>query len=449
MALELPWWARDEVGLPELIAPSRGRLVPPRDAEALAGALVEIADMPAGRANRSGPGRPSIRAGALRPTQGDGKAARFVRETGLTGVRVALLHPSYWPEVRRGGERLVHDVARGMARRGHDVTVLASHRARTRVATEQGVRVVRSYRPPTKPLHRRGYEYHLTNVPTAFARTLAGGYDVAHAFSLADAWAAVHAHTVGGPPVVYSFIGIPTREWSTSARYRLPMALKAVRGSAAVTVLSEAAAAHFRRQLLRDPMVVPGSVSLEEFAVRRPPAAAPTLVCAASLSDPRKQGPLLLRAFEKLRRTRPDARLELVGVSDPHQGGAELNLPAGAVRRELRDDGALARAYAGATASVLASVEEAFGLVVVESFAAGTPVAGVRSGALAELLADQRVGALAEPGDEAGLLAAAMDRALELGEDPATATVCREHAARYDESVVLPRYEALYEGALR
>ena len=78
--------------------------------------------------------------------------------------------------------------------------------------------MVRSYRPPTKPLHRRGYEYHLTNVPTAFARTLAGGYDVAHAFFLADAWAAVQAHAVGGPPVVYSFIGIPTREWPASAR---------------------------------------------------------------------------------------------------------------------------------------------------------------------------------------------------------------------------------------
>jgi glycosyltransferase involved in cell wall biosynthesis len=93
-------------------------------------------------------------------------------------------------------------------------------------------------------------------------------------------------------------------------------------------------------------------------------------------------------------------------------------------------------------------VHEAFGLVVVESLAAGTPVAGVRSGALPELLADERVGALAEPGDEAGL-AEAMDRALALGADPATAAVCREHAARYEEKVVLPRYEALYEEALR
>jgi len=43
MALELPVVGTDEVGLPELIGPDRGRLVAPRDAEALAGALVELA----------------------------------------------------------------------------------------------------------------------------------------------------------------------------------------------------------------------------------------------------------------------------------------------------------------------------------------------------------------------------------------------------------------------
>lgn len=48
MALELPVVGTDEVGLTELIGPDRGRLVPPRDAEALAGALVELAALPAG-----------------------------------------------------------------------------------------------------------------------------------------------------------------------------------------------------------------------------------------------------------------------------------------------------------------------------------------------------------------------------------------------------------------
>ena len=48
MALELPVVGTDEVGLPELIGPDRGRLVAPRDAEALAGALVELAALAPG-----------------------------------------------------------------------------------------------------------------------------------------------------------------------------------------------------------------------------------------------------------------------------------------------------------------------------------------------------------------------------------------------------------------
>lgn len=60
-------------------------------------------------------------------------------------MRIALLHPSYWPEGRRGGERLVHYVAVGLRREGHDVTVLTSHRARTATAVEEGVTVVRRY----------------------------------------------------------------------------------------------------------------------------------------------------------------------------------------------------------------------------------------------------------------------------------------------------------------
>jgi colanic acid/amylovoran biosynthesis glycosyltransferase len=59
MALELPVVGTDEVGLPELIGPDRGRLVAPRDAAALAAALVAVAELPAservalGRAGRA------------------------------------------------------------------------------------------------------------------------------------------------------------------------------------------------------------------------------------------------------------------------------------------------------------------------------------------------------------------------------------------------------------
>jgi glycosyltransferase involved in cell wall biosynthesis/GT2 family glycosyltransferase len=46
LAMELPVVATDEVGLPELVRPEWGRLVPPRDPEALAAAIAELLALP-------------------------------------------------------------------------------------------------------------------------------------------------------------------------------------------------------------------------------------------------------------------------------------------------------------------------------------------------------------------------------------------------------------------
>src|SRR3954453_2336516 len=35
------------------------------------------------------------------------------------GIRVALLSPAFWPEVRRGGERIVAELAHGLVEQGH------------------------------------------------------------------------------------------------------------------------------------------------------------------------------------------------------------------------------------------------------------------------------------------------------------------------------------------
>lgn len=359
-------------------------------------------------------------------------------------MRVALLHPSYWPEVRRGGERLVHDVAAGLAARGHDVTLVTSHRARRSVSTEDGFRVIRNWRPPTRLVHRRAYEFHLTNAPAVAAELLAGEYDVAHAFHPVDAWAAALVRRV---PFVYSMNGIPVRQFLVGRRYRLAMLEAAVERASAVTVLSEAAAEPFERFLLRRAEVVPGGVLAGAFDVRGDGNGPPTVICAASLNDARKRGPLLMEAFERLRARRPDVRLALAGLDDPTQGEEPLRLPDGAVLAPVTDSAQLARAYAGAAVSVLPSVYEAFGLVLVESLAAGTPAVAARSGACPEVLDDERVGRLFEPDDPADL-ARALDEALDLAADPETEARCREHAARWSWDRILPRYEELYARAI-
>ena len=128
--------------------------------------------------------------------------------------------------------------------------------------------------------------------------------------------------------MVATLHGIPTRQYLVARRYRLEMLRSVAAGADECTVLSEAAADPFRRYLLREPRVLAPGVVTSAFA-GRPTLDRPTLFCAASLGDPRKRGELLLGAFERVHRRRPQARLVLAGGRDPVMSGAGPALAAG------------------------------------------------------------------------------------------------------------------------
>jgi glycosyltransferase involved in cell wall biosynthesis len=115
---------------------------------------------------------------------------------------------------------------------------------------------------------------------------------------------------------------------------------------------------------------------------------------------------------------------------------------------DVASTAALASAYARSSATVLPSVEEAFGLVLVESLAAGTPVVAARSGAGREIVTDDRIGRLFDADDEADL-ARAIEEAIELAADAETPARCRGRAADYDWSRIIGDYETLYESVIR
>jgi phosphatidyl-myo-inositol alpha-mannosyltransferase len=350
-------------------------------------------------------------------------------------VRIALLHPTYWPEVRRGAERIVNGLARWLAAEGHEVTVLTTHRSARARTTEDGVHVIRSWRPPDRLMARRAYEDFLGTIPAQAWDVSRGEYDVAHAFHSVSAWAALQAAGRGGPPVVFTSTGITTRGYLVARRYRMDMNLTAAAGAASCSVFSEAAAVPFARYLLRTPDVIPPGVDCADFALDVPRAAAPTIAYTGSLSDPRKRLPLLFDAFAELRRERSDARLVLAGKREPW---LDLDLPEGAECLPGDPTDAVPRLLGSAHVAVLPSVEEGFGVALVEALAAGTPVVAARSGAGPEIVADG-VGELFEP-DSRDDLVAALRRALELGP---VAEACRAHAQQWDWSAVGPLYEAL------
>jgi glycosyltransferase involved in cell wall biosynthesis len=285
-------------------------------------------------------------------------------------------------------------------------------------------------------------------VPQRIRRLLRGRFDLAHALLPVEGWAAAQARRLGGPPYVLSIHGILNREYLVHRRYRLEMLRSAMAAAAATSVLSEAAAEPFHRYALGEPVILPGGVVCAEYAGERSPADAPTLLCAASLGDPRKRGPLLLDAFARLRDRRQGARLVLAGGQDPYGGRTDDGLGEGVERLELDRTDSLARAYRSAWATVLPSIHEAFGLVLLESLASGTPVVAARSGAAPDVAGGNGTGRLFEPDDEDDL-ARAMSEALDLATAPDSAERCREQARRYDWDRVVERYERVYEDAVR
>jgi phosphatidyl-myo-inositol alpha-mannosyltransferase len=361
-------------------------------------------------------------------------------------MRVALLTPTYWPEVRRGSERVVHDLGVTLAGNGHDVTVVTTHPAASAETEEEGMRVLRARRPPQPP-GLRTHEYHLTGIPNAYLTLTGRPFDVAHCFFPTDAWAAVRARARGGPPVIASTHGIPTREYLVARRYRIEMQLEIARRAAEVSVLSEAAAVPYRRYLLRDPVILPGGVLSGAFDSEARPAPRPILFCASSVGDPRKRADLLFNAFGRLRRDHPDAVLRIARSRDPFMSGAEPPLPEGAEWVDVAAADSLARAYAEATVTVNPAIAEAFGLVLIESLAAGTPVVADESGAGPEIVVDSS-GRLFRP-DDPDDLARALAEAIALAGDAGTAAACRERAADFEWGRVVERYEDVYERVVR
>jgi glycosyltransferase involved in cell wall biosynthesis len=360
-------------------------------------------------------------------------------------VRAALLNPCFFPEVTRGSERLIRELANGLVASGHEPTLITSHPGAPSRSDEDGLQVIRHWRPPDARLTRRLYPDYLTHVPFSYASLRAGSYDIAGAFYPTDALAAVRWAERSGRPAVFSYGGLPDRAVLADRRHKLRILERAVRGSAAVVTSSRTAAEAMRRWMGVDARPIYPGVDLDAFAPNGTGRAAePTIFCAASPDDSRKRVGLLAAAFARVRRERRDARLVLI---EPRS--------ADTLRRNgLDGDGielipqvdapaALAPIYRHAWVTALTAYREAFGLVLVESLACGTPVVGTRDGAVPEVVNGDAIGRLFD-GDDERAVARALLEGLELATDTATPAACRARAEEFSTARCAREYESLY-----
>jgi phosphatidylinositol alpha-mannosyltransferase len=357
-------------------------------------------------------------------------------------MRLALLHPYSWPEIRRGGERYAHDLAWWLARQGHEVDYITAAEAPA-VESADGFRMVRLGRRDRPRLERRGFTpldtFGLTVTPWITRHR----YDVVHAMVPA---AAIAATTVR-QRVVYTAIGNAAPLLQPGRRKDRAIFRAAVRSARVTTALSASAATAAESVTGTRPRVVHPGLRLDVFTPDlRPRTGAPSLLFAAAVNDPRKRLGLLLDAMPAVLDVLPDTRLMVAGPGElPASIPPRVQSAIDAIGVGGLDD--VAHRYREATATILPSVDEAFGLVLAESMACGTPVVAVESGSMPEIV-NPGVGALAAP-DDPSRLAAAIIEVVRMAADPATPARCAEHAMQWGWDVVGPRHESAYVDAAR
>jgi glycosyltransferase involved in cell wall biosynthesis len=355
-------------------------------------------------------------------------------------TRIALLHPCYWPEVMRGSERYIHDLASGLTANGHRPELITSHPAKPRRAVVDGLPVTYHRRPPERWLRERRFDDYWTHVPFTYASLRRGDFDLAHAFYPTDALAAALWSRRTGRPTLFSVMGIP----NPLIKIRFDAQPRAARRSDVVTVDSRAVAdAFFYRWGIETRVVYPG-VDLDAFQTGDERDPVPTILCPAPIEVARKRVSWLLDALPIVRRSVADARLLLIRPRDASLA-RELTAAGCELFDAVEQPEDLASFYRRAWVTALPSWGEAFGMVLIESLACGTPVVASDRDAFPEIVGGDRVGRLFDdtqpPGDG---LARALVEALELSRAPATADACRARAGEFSVARTVDAFESIY-----
>ncbi len=374
-------------------------------------------------------------------------------------MKVAQLATRY-PPGPGGVERHVAELAPRLAALGHTVDVFASDLYREYPWERLPPGVPREERTTFGSVHRLRVWSLPGDLHYPFFRGLGPALERARP-------EVVHAHTYGthqvavarryrrrsGTPFVltahfhpqWSMEGGPARRWIRSF-YDRRLAGPIVREAACLVVQTREEERLVRSLGLPLPpieIVAPGYSPLP-----KPPAGSASFADRFRIGGPfvlfvgrlasNKGLEGLVTAFASLGRRDPAARLVLVG----EDGGMGSTVDArakslGVSDRVLRlghvaDDAMLANAFREARVTVLPSDYEAFGLVLLESLAQGTPVVASAVGGIPEVVEDGKAGLLVPPGD-ARALGAALDR---LWSDPDLG----RRLGEFGRSEVVPRY---------
>lgn len=249
-------------------------------------------------------------------------------------------------------------------------------------------------------------------------------------------------------PDLASFL-LPATQGAVRAASRRLQIGRSVRHAVRIIVLSEAVRAELLRRFPAadaKTRVVPLGVGPPFREGVRIEPTHPVFVSVATL-ERRKNLSGLLRAFARVLPRHPAARLRLIGQPGNDLGRIRANLASLGLADNVTIEGRLAdldvaAAYRGATAVVYPSLDEGFGLPILEAMACGIPVVASTADALREVGGDAVLYAPPrDPGELSRQIERALDdeplreRSLVAGPDRAAAFSWETAAAKTAEAV--------------
>lgn len=405
-----------------------------------------------------------------------------------------ILHlAQFIPPLAGGEERHVWNLARCLAGRGHEVTLLGFANdgdSPAGVTEAEGVRLVRVrttaaripalYSDPSRP--------HALPLPDpavsrAIRRELSSGrFDVVHAHNWIVNSALGPASRAGVPLVMtlhdYSHI-CPTKRLMEFERHRCPgpsptrclpcasahygaangavtlaanawSAPRRARHLTAVAAVSSAVAKavavpadhwlHSARLEARViPNFIPDEIVVDEIAPTKPDA---PLLFVGDLSYD-KGIPVLLDAYSRL-----DSPPQLLLAGRMGTGEA-WNFPPGASWQGEVPHPEVVALFNSARAVVVPSVwADPCPTVVLEAMAAGRPVVAAASGGIVDMVVDGQTGFLVPPGDADALAAALAELLSQPDKARALGVAGRDRARQFTVSAVVSRIETMYADAI-